>query len=317
MPAPAACTITGTAYLPTGEVQTNAYLNIIKVYLDGAIISSEVRIVSSTNGVFEFTLPRGSIAYLFGNVIGFNTRTGGHAVEIPDAASATLESLLPAITHTANNVSQGQLTEIDERVTTLEDAGYITDGDTRLTDARTPTGGAGGVLSGTFPSPGFAVNMATQAELDSVDARVGALEAGGAVGAILAAASAGFGTTVGASTTAYLTFAHAGSSVASTGPTFGAESSRQIISPVAGTLANLYVRTGTAQAADGDLVLTIRINGVDTGIVITIAANSAAGTFSDTTHTAILAAGDLISIKGVNAATGTSASLSAWSILIQ
>lgn len=59
--------------------------------------------------------------------------------------------------------------------------------DPRLSDARTPTGGAGGVLSGTFPNPGFAVDMASQAELDSeaaaraaadaaLDTRVDALE---------------------------------------------------------------------------------------------------------------------------------------------
>src|SRR5690554_2327642 len=52
---------------------------------------------------------------------------------------------------------QGLTEALDERV--LDD-------DPRLSDSRTPTGDAGGVLSGQYPNPGFAVPMATAAQLE-------------------------------------------------------------------------------------------------------------------------------------------------------
>lgn len=49
-------------------------------------------------------------------------------------------------------------------------ADVVRSDDPRLSDPRTPTGAAGGVLSGQYPNPGFAADMATQGELDAVNA---------------------------------------------------------------------------------------------------------------------------------------------------
>lgn len=96
----------------------------------------------------------------------------------------------------------------------------------------------------------------------------------------------------------------------------GTESTRQILIPAAGTLKNLFIKTTTAQDAGGALTFTLRKNGVDTVVTLAIAAGAAAGTYSDTTNTAAVAAGDLISIKAVNGGSGASAGIQHWAFVV-
>jgi len=103
-------------------------------------------------------------------------------------------------------------------------------------------------------------------------------------------------------TTQYQPFFGAGSA------TTGSTTYESIIAK-AGTISAWYVRTGAAQPGTGSLTLTIQKNGVDTALVIVIAAGAAAGTFSDLTNSFAVAAGDILQIKGVNAASTTSAGM--------
>jgi hypothetical protein len=74
-------------------------------------------------------------------------------------AFATPASLAAAVaTHEADTTAVHGIADTSLLVLT---------GDGRLTDARTPSGAASGVLAGTYPSPSFAADMATQAELDA------------------------------------------------------------------------------------------------------------------------------------------------------
>src|SRR5262249_46610352 len=83
---------------------------------------------------------------------------------------------------------------------------------------------------------------------------------------------------------------------------------------IAGTLKNFYLRTSGAQPGTGSLVFTIYKNGSSTALTFTISAGAAAGTFSDTSHTVSVSAGDRMAIQAVNNATSSSANIAGWSM---
>lgn len=112
---------------------------------------------------------------------------------------------------------------------------------------------------------------------------------------------------ISAATTAY-------APIGSTSNFNATENNRQTLATIPMLVSNLVITTATSQSGTGSLVYTLRKNGVDTAITVTIAAGSAAGTFTDSTNSVLFAANDLISLKGVNSASANSSQLIAWSI---
>lgn len=86
---------------------------------------------------------------------------------------------------------------------------------------------------------------------------------------------------------------------------------------VAGTLKNMYVRILSAQPADGSLVFTLVVAGVASQIVITIPAGSAAGSYFDTTHTAVQSVNVQIRCQVVNNSASASAQIGPWSVQLE
>jgi hypothetical protein len=87
------------------------------------------------------------------------------------AAGGVLGGTYPSPSFAADMATQAELDTHAADTTSVhgftDTADVVLTGDARLTDSRAPTGAAGGVLSGTYPNPGFAADMATQAELDT------------------------------------------------------------------------------------------------------------------------------------------------------
>jgi hypothetical protein len=90
----------------------------------------------------------------------------------------------------------------------------------------------------------------------------------------------------------------------------GTEAASQVPIPAAGKIKNFRFRTKTAQPATGSLVVTMRHDGVDTAITVTVAANEGVGTKGDLVNSFTVKAGDLIGVKWVNNATSVGAGIS-------
>lgn len=133
----------------------------------------------------------------------------------------------------------------------------------------------------------------------------------------------GAGNVVVAATQAFRVTGAALSLVGSSGDRFvplqsaanlGAEASANMSAEFAMTITEIRVRTtSTTQPASGSLVFTLRRNGADTALVLTIAPSSVAGVFTATGSIAI-AVGDLICLKARNNATATSATVNQISV---
>ena len=68
--------------------------------------------------------------------------------------------------------------------------------------------------------------------------------------------------------------------------------------PIAGTMANLSVRIGTAPGQGNSYVLTIRKNGIGTGLACRIEGDGRANTSClDNAHTVAFAAGDFLTLQ--------------------
>jgi hypothetical protein len=218
------------------------------------------------------------------------------AATISDFAASALAAVVDAVATLQNKTLN------NTNVITVKDANFTIEDDGDATKQFKFQ--ASGITAGQTRTATLPNKSGTLAMLDDISASSD-------IGMVFSQSSAATsGNTVSANATTYM------SQVSNTFNT--TESARQMIVPVAGTLKRLYIKTSSAQPGGGALTLTLRKNGADTVVVVTIAASGAAGTYSNTADTVAVAAGDLVSIKAVNAdGVNVSAAIHQWAFVVQ
>ena len=199
---------------------------------------------------------------------------------------------IAAVKDDAGNISttvRGGPAVANQFVRTVTATGTVVRESITSADLPAPTASTGGVVQAKMCSTGQFVNaIGTDSTVSCGTPNTGSGGSGGGK----AVFAGPYNVSQAANATTYYGLNHNSSS--------STEDNVALPVPYAGTFSNLRCRTNNAQQAAGDLIITLRVNKgsgfVDSTLQITVAANSAAGIFSDMDAFAV-SQNDLVDLK--------------------